>query len=41
MHTYYEQLNTGFILIHVVPLHDRYMFRPILRPSSGMSIQKS
>jgi hypothetical protein len=29
------------ILIQIVPLHLCYMFRPVLGPSSGMSIQKS
>ena len=29
-----------FILIQIVPLHVRYMFRPALRPSSDTSIQK-
>jgi len=30
-----------FILIQNVPLYVCYMFRPVLRPSSGMSIQAS
>jgi hypothetical protein len=30
-----------FILIQIEPLHVFYMFQPVLRPSSGMSIQKS
>jgi len=30
-----------FILIQIEPLHVCYMFRPVLRPSSGMSILKS
>jgi hypothetical protein len=29
----------GFILIQIVPLHACYMFRPVLRPFSGMSTQ--
>ena len=37
----YIQTEHAFILIQNVPLHLCYMFRPLLRPSSGMLIQKS
>jgi len=30
----------GFILIQNVPLRACYMLRPVLRPSSGVSIRK-
>ena len=36
--TYSVGHNTG--LIRIVRLHTFYMFRPVLRPSSGMSTQK-
>jgi len=41
-HSYYVEHNAGFISIGInVPLHLCYTFQPFLRPSSGMSIQKT
>jgi len=37
----YSVENNAFILIQIVPLHVCYLFRPVLRPSPGMSIQIS
>jgi hypothetical protein len=36
----FRRTQLWFILIKNVPLHVCYMFRPVFRPSSGMSIQK-
>ena len=36
----YSRTRHRFILIQIVPLHICYMFRPVLRPSSGISIAK-
>jgi hypothetical protein len=30
----------SFVFIQIVPSHVYYMFRPVLRPSSGISIYK-
>jgi hypothetical protein len=40
LHLFSRKQHT-FILIQIVPLYACYMFRPVLRPSSGMSIQIS
>jgi hypothetical protein len=34
-------LNKLHFLIQIVPLHVCYMFRPVLKPSSAMSIHRS
>jgi hypothetical protein len=36
----FSLIQNRFILIQIVPLHVCYIFRPVRRPSPGMSIQK-
>jgi len=37
----FSRTQHRFILIQIMPLHVCYVFRPVLRPSVGLSMKKS